>query len=201
MRARPHLVITAVGVAAVLLLSGCSNDTLAEQYREGSGKNYIAGNGSVTEIALAERGKPIEFEGELLSGERLNSAELEGKVVVVNFWYAACAPCRAEAPDLEALWSEYKDDGVAFYGVNVRDQASTALSFEETYGITYPSFVDANTADVQFAFAGIVAPNAVPTTIVLDTEHRVSARILGMIPDRSILNTLIKTALEEEPTP
>lgn len=195
-RARASVALSAAVIA--LVLSGCASDSLSEQYREGSGKNYIAGDGSVTEIALADRGKVIEFEGELLTGERLNSSELQGQVVVVNFWYAACAPCRYEAPDLQALWTKFQSDDVAFYGVNVRDQASTALSFEENYGITYPSFLDSNTADVQLAFAGVVAPNAVPTTIVLDSQHRVASRILGMIPDRSILDTLIQTALDEK---
>lgn len=45
---------------------------------------------------------------------------------------------------------------------------------------------------------GTVAPNAVPTTLVLDTKGRLSARIFGRIPDSSVLDALIKTALEPE---
>ncbi|MGO7984058.1 TlpA disulfide reductase family protein, partial [Rhizobium johnstonii] len=52
-----------------------------------------------------------------------------GDVLVVNFWYASCAPCRAEAPDLEKIHAEFDGQGATFVGVNVRDQAATAASF------------------------------------------------------------------------
>lgn len=187
----------ALALVLALALSGCASDPLAEQYREGSGKNYIAGDGTVTEIAAEERAAPIEFSGTLESGATATSADYRGRVLVVNFWYAGCAPCRVEAPDLQALWTKYQDRGVGFLGVNIRDQADTALTFSNTFGITYPSVIDADSGAVQLAFSGVVAPNAVPTTLVVDTEGRVAARVLGRISDASILDALIKTALEE----
>jgi hypothetical protein len=79
---------------------------------------------------------------------------------------------------------------------NVRDQAPTAIAFNNTYGITYPSIIDVNTGSVKLAFSGDVPPNAVPTTLVLDRAGRVAARILGAI-DVSILRTLITDTLTE----
>lgn len=116
----------------------------------------------------------------------------------MNFWYAGCAPCRAEAPQLEALWEKYRDQGVGFIGVNVRDQAGTARAFSKAYGITYPSILDVNDGNAQLAFSGTVAPNAVPTTVVLDREGRVASRILGQLQDESILDTLIVSTLAED---
>lgn len=187
----------AAGMAAAILLSACADGSLADQYRAGSNKNYIAGDGSVTEIASANRLAPIDCAGTLESGATTTPADYRGQVLVLNFWYAGCAPCRAEAPDLEALWTQYQDQNVSFLGVNIRDQLSTARGFA-TYGITYPSVIDAGTGPMQLAFSGTVAPNAVPTPIVLDPHGRTSARILGRIPDSSVLDALIKTALESE---
>jgi peroxiredoxin len=190
----------ATAAIVVLTLAGCStgNDSLAEQYRAGDGKNYVAGDGTITELAPADRGEPVSFTGTVESGDQVSSDDYAGRVLVVNFWYAGCAPCRAEAPDLEASWTKYQDQGVGFLGVNVRDQAGTALAFAETYGVTYPSVLDVNDGAVQLAFSGEVAPNAVPTTLVLDKEGRVASRILGRIQDAGILDALIETTMKEE---
>jgi hypothetical protein len=81
--------------------------------------------------------------------------------------------------------------------VNVRDSAATTIAFDKNFGITWPSIIDAKTGSVVLAFTGIVTPQAVPTTLVIDRDGQVSARILGRI-DKSILSTLIKTAVEEK---
>ncbi|QAY72281.1 TlpA family protein disulfide reductase [Agromyces protaetiae] len=193
---RAATAFAAIGVSAALLLTGCSSDPLAEQYREGSGKNYIAGDGTIAEFAPENREAPVEFSGETVDGLEFDSAEQDGKVMVVNFWYAACAPCRVEAPILQEVHEQFGED-VAFVGVNVRDQAGTAAPFEEKFGITYPSILDTDEGRVQLAFAGKVPPAAVPTTLVLDREGRVAARILGQLKDASILSTIV-TGLQGE---
>lgn len=180
----------------LLVLTGCTSDPLADQFRAGDNKNYIAGDGTVTEFALAARPKFESWSGITESGARLDSAALDGFVVVMNWWYAACAPCRAEAPDLAALSEEFADQGVQFVGVNVRDTAETALAFDRRFGITFPSVMDQQTGSVSLAFSGVVSPQAVPTTLVITREGEVSARILGRI-DKSILRELIETALEQ----
>lgn len=188
------LVIAAV---LVLVLSGCANDPLAEQYRDSATKGYTADDGRIIEFAPSKRGPAVEFTGIMQDGSTVTSRDYAGKVLVVNFWYAACPPCRAEAPDLEKVYKEFAAQGVDFLGVNVRDQVATAQAFEQTYGITYPSTIDANTGTMQLAFTGLAAPNAVPTTLVLDKQGRVTSRILGRIPDASVLRSLITTALAE----
>lgn len=191
MRARSLVTgLAAVLAVAALALTGCSNDPLAQQYRAGSGKNYIAGDGSVTEIAESNRTEAITFAATDLDGKPVGSQQFAGKVVVVNFWYAGCAPCRAEAKDLELVYQKVADQGVVFLGINVRDSNETARAFNDTFGITYPSVSDLG-GKVQLAFASNVPPNAVPTTLVLDKQGRVAARILGRITDASILTTLI----------
>jgi len=192
----PRLLLTGL-VAFALLLSGCANDPLAEQYREGSSKGYIAGDGSVTEIPVDKRGAAVDFSGTTESGENLGSESLRGKVVVVNFWYAGCAPCRAEAPELQKLNEDFSGPDASFVGVNVRDQAANALAFNTNYGVTYPSIMDVDDGGMQLAFSGNIPPNAVPTTLVLDESGRVAARILGQVTSPSILETLIRDTIAE----
>lgn len=184
--------LSAFGLGLVLIIgvSGCSSDPLADQYRAGSGKNYIAGDGTVTEIVPENRTEPITFTGTSETGSTLASGDYLGNVLVVNFWYAGCAPCRAEAPSLEKVYQSTKADGANFMGVNVRDQAATVVTFDKTFGITYPSIVDLD-GQAQLSFASNVPPNAVPTTLVLDAQGRVAARILGQLADPSILQTLV----------
>lgn len=179
-------------VVAVLALASCaSSDGVAGQVGDAG---YIAGDGFVTEFALEDRVAPEAFAGPLATGGDFDSAALDG-VTLVNFWYAACPPCRVEAPVLADLHAEF-GDRVDFIGVNVRDGAAQAESFEQQFGIDYPSILDDESAQAQLAFTGIVAPNAVPSTIILDADGRVAARVSGAVSDTSILSTLLQEELE-----
>jgi thiol-disulfide isomerase/thioredoxin len=189
------LVIFIVGTIALSLV-GCTSDPLADQFRSGDSKNYIAGDGTVTEFDSVQRPTFLPFTGETESGQMLDSKALVGQVVVMNWWYSACAPCRAEAPDLQALSEEFQDQGVQFVGVNVRDTAETALAFDRKFDIGFPSIIDAQSGAVSLAFQGVVSPQAVPTTLVIDKQGKVASRILGRI-DPSILKTLIETVVAE----
>lgn len=192
------LLAAATVVAAVTLLAGCTADPLAEQYASGTNQNYISGNGSVTEIPAENRGESIAFAGETDSGEQVTSQDYAGEVVVLNFWYASCPPCRVEAPELEEVNQAFSGQGVSFLGVNVRDQAATSLTFAEETGISYPSVIDSNDGNMLLAFSGTVAPNAVPTTLVIDEQGRVAARFLGAIDGTSTLTTIIRDILAED---
>lgn len=185
----------AIASTIALGLGACaSNDPLASQFKAGDNKNYIAGDGSVTEYPEANRGKSVAWSGPTETGGILSSDQLTGVPVVMNFWYAGCAPCRAEAPDLLAISKQFPK--VQFVGVNVRDSAATAAAFNRNFKLTWPSIVDAQFGTVALAFTGIVTPAAVPSTLVLDKQGRVSARVLGRI-DKSILTTLVQTVQDE----
>ncbi|YCH07598.1 TlpA family protein disulfide reductase [Arthrobacter sp. alpha11c] len=192
-------VLTAGGVLLAGLtmgLSACAQkDSLAEQARKGDNKNYVAGDGSVTEFAKADRAAPVALKGTLFNGSTVKPEDLKGKVTVLNFWFAACAPCRVEAPQLEALHQDFKGQGVQFFGVNLRDEKATAEAFDKTFNLTYPSFNDKDGA-VLLSVSGIVPPGAVPTTLVLDKEGKVASRVLGEI-EKSTLKALITSAVAE----
>ncbi|SEB53183.1 Thiol-disulfide isomerase or thioredoxin [Paramicrobacterium humi] len=191
-----RLLAAAAATLLAITLAACSgNADLSAQYRSGSNKGYIAGDGSILEIPVPDRGAPVTFNGTSDTGAEISSEDYAGSVLVVNFWYAACAPCRAEAPDLVSTYQDHRADGVSFLGVNIRDQAATAREFANAYGLSYPSIADTD-GSVKLSFAGELAPNAVPTTLVLDHEGRVAARVLGRV-DGSTLSALIDRVVEE----
>lgn len=176
-------------------LSGCSDESWAAQEGTNEG-GYIAGDGSWRIIDTAERAEPVLYQGVDEYGENVDSAELLGEVTVLNFWYASCPPCRAEAADLETVWQEYEDDGVKFLGVNIYDQAATVHSFNDSFGITYPSILDVDTAQVRLAFADNVSPQTIPTTLVIDRQGRVASYIRGPI-EPSTLRGMIDDLIAE----
>ena len=176
--------------AATLVLAGCSS---GEGALGQAGSNYASGDGTISEFAIDTRGEKINFSGITEAGENLSAEQF--RVTVVNFWYAACPPCRLEAPWLEELWQQFETENVQFVGVNVRDSTATAQTFAREFGITYPSIVDTDGA-AALGFAGVASPTAVPTTVVLDRQGRPASRIVGLI-DKSILEELIASALEE----
>jgi len=188
-----RVIAVALALGVSLALSACgANDPLANQFKQGDNKNYIAGDGSVTEFRdLATRKLGAEWSSTTAEGKPFSSADLEGNVVVLNFWYAGCAPCRAETPDLDRIAKEFADQGVLVVGVDLRDSAETVLAFNRNKNISYPSVMDSESGDVVLAYTGVVSPEAVPTTLVIDRQGRIAARVIGRI-EPSILKTLIK---------
>ena len=196
-----YLLMTAlVATAAISIgLIGCTAAApMSEQYQQGSERSGTS-DGRIVEIPVDERGADVSFSGTTEYGDPVSSDDYAGEVYVVNFWYAACGPCIIEAPMLEEVWLNYQDEGVGFLGVNIYDQPATAVAFAEENGITYPSIIDVNDGRVKQAFAGVTPIQATPTTLVLDREGRVAARIIGQLESASILDTLVADALAETP--
>ncbi|MGC4957983.1 TlpA family protein disulfide reductase [Actinomadura citrea] len=164
-------------VALCGLLAGCAGTGAAEGGPDGGDNRFISGNGNVTEYKAAQRKSLANVTGERLDGESFKLADLKGKVVVVNFWASWCAPCRGEAPSLQHVYDGKKAQGVEFLGVNFKDSKPNAQAFERKFKVTYPSLFDAD-GRVTLAFRE-VPPSAIPSTLVLDRQGRVAARIIG----------------------
>lgn len=144
-------------------------------------------------IAPADRERAPAIVGETLDGETLALADLEGPTVV-NFWASWCGPCVAEAPELRNVHDAYADAGLHVVGVNVRDTAVNARRFESDLEIPFPSWFDPS-AEIAAAFGGI-GPAALPTTIVLDGEHRVAARLFGAVTFAQLRTYLDQVLME-----
>lgn len=187
----------AAGAAVLALaLTGCSSgDGGIADAANDKDNGYVGVDSSSAYYDPGKRGDAVEFTTETSDGQKVSTADYAGKVVVLNFWYATCPPCRTEAPTLEKVYEEYASKGVVFLGVNVRDDAATTASFEKKFGVTYPSVLDADTGDVQYALAGTVPANATPSTVVLDTKGRVAARMLGQLESDAQLSGYIDAEL------
>ena len=193
-------VAAAAVVGAALALAACQSDpnSLAAQSGSGSRAGYAAGDGSIEQLAAASRGSALAIAGTTVDGSRWSMAEQgAGKVVVVNVWGSWCPSCVAETPALQGAWAAYEKSGkpVAFVGIDTMESPETGLAFLKAKGVTYPSISDqASQGAPTLALHG-KAP-ATPTTLVLDRQGRVAARVLGPISEVT-LRTLVDSVLAE----
>jgi peroxiredoxin len=193
-RTRRVAVAALAAILAVGALAGCTESPSFSS--DGTDTGYVSGSGVYTEIKVADRKAAPSFSSVLDTGVKVSSSQLLGSVHVLNFWYASCGPCRVESTRMEAAYKHYKGK-VPFYGVDVYDQAATALTFESTHKVTYPSMIDTNTTNVQYAYSAYVSPDAVPTTLVIDKHGRVAARVTGEVDEASILTSLVDRVIAE----
>ena len=171
-------------LAVLLLLTGCSNGG-ASQAEE----SFIAGSGAVTKIKVANRIPAPAISGLTLSGK--NFTFITGRVAVINVWASWCSPCRAEEPTLSALSQKYPD--VQFLGILTRDNPVNAEAFNRKRGTPYPTLIDDS---ILIGFRKSLPANAIPTTVIIDRNGRVAARISGVVTVAS-LSTLIEEVSAE----
>ena len=137
-------------------------------------------------VEAVDRDSPVELSGEDLEGEPLDLADLRGKPTVVNVWGSWCQPCRAEAPALQAV-AEQTADRAVFVGLNTRDLDPAApRAFVRAFGITFPSLFDPD-GSLLLAFAGDLPPSAIPSTLIIDPQGRVAARVVGTTTETTLL--------------
>ena len=178
-----------VALTSLVALAGCTslNGT--------NDDGYVPGEGGVTQIALDNREKAVDLEGETVDDGELDLSELRGEIVVVNVWWSGCAPCRSEMPMLVEASQELDAE---FVGINTRDPSVEAVrAFERSAGVTYPSYYDPG-GETLLAFGSRYAPRAMPTTLVLDREGRVAAVVTGAIPSKTTLVDLVEEIAAED---
>ena len=186
-------------LAVLAFLAGCS--TSKDAVEPGQDFTFVAPGGRTTILY-----DPPESRGTLraLSGESLLNPgattgieTLPGRVVVLNIWGSWCGPCRAEAPELEFVAKQTAADGVSVLGVDVRDDRAAAADFVRDRGLTYDSVFDP--AGRTLAALTGYPRNTVPSTIVLDRQHRVAAVYLTAIRVPELIPLVQRLA--EEPAP
>lgn len=188
-------------VAVALPLAGCSQDSDKAQNAVATGGNFefiTPGGEKVINYEESER-KPLRtFSGEDVRDrdKTISLEDYEGEIVVLNSWGQWCAPCRAEADDLQEIHSELQKRQIGtVLGINVRDyNPQVSNDFLKDNGLTYPSIYDPPFKTA--AALGGVPTSVVPTTIVLDKQHRPATVFLRSITAQDVMDVVDK--LEKE---
>ncbi|PWU48733.1 alkyl hydroperoxide reductase [Micromonospora globispora] len=187
MRTRSPVAALLAAVTAVTALVGCSS---------GSEESRCTSKAGIIECAPDQRSAAPKITGELLTGGPYDVAQARGQVVVLNFWGSWCAPCRAEADDLEATYQATKGSGVTFLGINIQDSKDKAIAFEEGR-VTYPSLFDPAS---RLALSLDIPPNTIPATVILDRDGRIATVIRAAVTQEG-LRPLVERVAAEQPAP
>ena len=157
-------------LGAVLGLSGCSTGGISKDNENA----FVSGSGSAIVLKPADRKPAPAISSPTLDGSAWNLSK--NSVSVINVWASWCAPCRAEASVLEDF--AQKNPTINFVGILTRDNNSAARDFVSRFKLSYPIATDDS---VLTKFRGSLIPDAIPTTIVIDAQGRVAARISGEV--------------------
>lgn len=129
---------------------------------------------SQSETAFTPRPAPT-WKLTALDGHALGSAELAGKVQVINFWATWCPPCNAEIPGLVELQKRHENEGLVVVGISLdQEGAEVVRSFVAAKKINYPVAMAADGIETKFgSFDGI------PTTFIVDRHGTIRAMDIG----------------------
>jgi len=141
-----------------------------------------------------QAGPAPDFTLELFDGGNISLSDLQGQIVVLNFWASWCPPCREEAPTLESVWQRYSGQGVSVIGVDYKDTEPPARAFIEEFGITYP-----NGPDPRSRIARAYGVQGVPETFVITQKGEIAKVFVGSPTEGQVTAVLEELlALPEE---
>ena len=186
---------------AVVLVVGCS--TGDDAVAQGGTFEFVAPGGKtdITYDPPESRGFPGTVSGpDLMDTTRtISLSDFAGKVVVINIWGQWCGPCRAEMAQLQKVYDATRDQGVAFLGIDVRDNDIDApRDFINDRAIPFPSIYDP-AMRTMIAFGGRYPTTVIPSTVVLDRDHRVAAVFLRELLVEDLLPVVQRLAGEPAP--
>ncbi|ORB85399.1 alkyl hydroperoxide reductase [Mycobacterium kansasii] len=188
----------AVALAVAAMLSACSGRDAVAQ----GGTFEFVSPGGKTDIFYdppAGRGRPGTLSGPDLRdpARTLSLDDFPGQVVVVNVWGQWCGPCRAEITQLQRVYDATHGAGVSFLGIDVRDNSrDAALDFVNDRHVTFPSIYDPAMRTL-IAFGGKYPTTVIPSTLVLDRQHRVAAVFLRELLAEDLQPVVQRVAAEE----
>jgi cytochrome c biogenesis protein CcmG, thiol:disulfide interchange protein DsbE len=116
------------------------------------------------------------------SGE-ITLADLEGKVVVVNFFASWCLPCTQENPALVRVYERYRESDVVILGVNLQESRENGLAYVQRMGMAWPALADTD-GRVVLSY-GVFGP---PETFFIGRDGIIEGRHIGPIDEATLIN-------------
>ena len=193
--------LMALASAAIVALAGCS--TGDDAVAQGGTFEFVAPGGK-TDIFYdppGNRGRPGKLDGpELMDpAKTISLDDFTGKVVVINVWGQWCGLCRTEITQLQKVYDKTRRVGVEFLGIDVRDNnRDAAKDFIVDRKVTFPSIYDPPMR-TMIAFGGRYPATVIPSTVVLDRQHRVAAVFLRELLAEDLQPVVERLAAEPEP--
>lgn len=175
------ILLTVVLFGLLLAMQGCASSA------QDTGRSSQEGNGTISlkgsELAPApEIGHPApDFTLADLKGNEVTLSDFRGQTVFINFWATWCPPCRAEMPEIEAVYQEYKDKGVVVIGVDILEPEDVVRQFVERGGYNWTFVLDATGA-----VSDDYRITAIPTSFFIDREGIIQAVNIGAMTKRAM---------------
>jgi len=135
-----------------------------------------------------------DFALQTVAGDTVRLSDLRGQVVILNLWASWCGPCRAEMPDLEAVFTRHQSRGLVVLGVNstFQDDPASAAAFALDRGVTFPILYD-----LDGAVSRRYLLRALPTTFFVDRQGVIRSVIIGGPMSPATLTAQVETLLAE----
>ena len=143
------LIIMAVGILILLM-------SLVTYFRPSASSGIVPPQ-------LNARMSNFELAG--IDGNWISLNDFTGQVVLINTWATWCPPCRAEMPDLNAFYNQYKDEGFVVLALNAGEAPATAADFVSEFGLDFPVVVDPD-----YRVMDALKINTYPTSIIVDRK-------------------------------
>lgn len=156
----------AIFILAIFLLAGCSKS-----------------------VALETGERAPEFTLQDMDGNNVNLSDFKGDAVILNFFASWCPPCRQEVPDFVELQNKYGPEGFSIIGISLVSAEDTK-SFAKKMGVNYPMLIDDS---VVSAVYGPI--RSIPTTYILDRDHKIVKMYIGGKP-KEVFENDIKALLK-----
>ena len=141
-----------------------------------------AKNATTQSPAAAERRAAPDFVLRDLDGASVRLSDLQGKPVIVNFWATWCGTCRAETPDLIAMYESNQSKGLELLAVNLREGEASVAKFVDDFGMPYSVLLDRN-GEVARTWRIGGPNNGVPSTYFIDGEGVVQKVVFGYVTE------------------
>lgn len=136
---------------------------------------------------------PYEFALQGLDGQTATLSQFIGRPILVNFWATWCGPCRIEMPEIQAVWQEYRDDGLVVLALDQDESAPEVQAYFDELGLTFTALLDEG-SDTARSYG---LQSTLPSSVFIKPDGRVSVIHRGVMT-RGQLDAFLAETLPQD---